>query len=314
MIKNIFINEIEINSNFITLQSDSNAENQKQTNKSFSKKWTEYEKTSEKDKLYALQKEWYLELYGFTNEDDLASFLKTKKFILDAGCGLGYKAEWFAKLSPKSLVIGMDFSDAVCVAAENYKNISNLFFIKGDIAKLPFKDNTIDYVSCDQVLQHTQIPEDTFTELTRVTSINGEFSCYVYAKKAVPRELLDDYFRIKCKDISHEDMMKLSEQLTQLGKTLTDLNIEIDVPNIPLLDIKGGKYDLQRFIYWNFMKCYWNESLGQDTSLYVNYDWYSPSNAKRYSEEEYREMISDNKLEINYFHIEEACFSGRFKK
>jgi len=24
----------------------------------------------------------------------------------------------------------------------------------------------------------------------------------------------------------------------------------------PELGIKGGKYDLQRFIYWNFLKCF----------------------------------------------------------
>ena len=46
------------------------------------------------------------------------------------------------------------------------------------------------------------------------------------------------------------------EQMTILGKTLSDLNIEIDVPEIPLLSIKGGKYDIQRFIYWNFYKMF----------------------------------------------------------
>lgn len=48
-------------------------------------------------------------------------------------------------------------------------------------------------------------------------------------------------------------------------------------------------------IYWNFIKCFWNEELGYDTSVATNFDWYSPSNAKRYSEEE-------------------ACYSGRFLK
>jgi hypothetical protein len=35
-----------------------------------------------------------------------------------------------------------------------------------------------------------------------------------YVKKALPRELIDDYFRSATKDISHEDMMALSEQLS----------------------------------------------------------------------------------------------------
>lgn len=29
---------------------------------------------------------------------------------------------------------------------------------------------------------------------------------------------------------------------------------------------------------------------------------------------EYKKMITDNNLEIKYFHEEEACFSGRFLK
>ena len=86
------------------------------------------------------------------------------------------------------------------------------------------------------------------------------------------------------------------------------------IGDIPLMGIKGGQYDLQRFIYWNFLKCYWNEDMGVETSDMINFDWYSPSNAKRYSEAEYKALIAENNLEIEYFHSEEACYSGRFRK
>lgn len=315
MIKEIFIYDIELEGNLVQLHKKSTAaDNQQQTNDSFSEKWTEYEKTNEKDKLYNMQKEWYLKLYGFNNEEELATFLQTKKYIFDAGCGLGYKAKWFAQLAPDSTVIGMDSSNAVYIAAKNYENTKNLFFIKGDIANVPFKDNSIDYVSCDQVIMHTENPENTFKELTRITTIGGEFACYVYAKKALPRELLDEYFRGYCKELSKNDLWDMSNKLTQLGKTLSELNIKINVPDIPQMDIKGGEYDIQRFIYWNFLKCFWNANLGWETSVATNFDWYSPSNAKRYSEIEYKKMITDNNLIINYFHSEEACFSGRFIK
>ncbi len=314
MIHKIFKEKIEISSNFIHIKSNSEAQNQKQTNDVFSEKWTEYEKTNEKEKLYNFQKEWYLKLYGFESESALAKFLSTKKYIFDAGCGLGYKAKWFADLAPNSIVIGMDFSDACIIAAKNYKDTKNLYFIKGDIADVPFKDNSIDYVSCDQVIMHTEVPENTFKELTRVTKKEGEFACYVYAKKALPREMIDDYFRIETKNLSNEQLWELSRQLTELGKRLSELKVEVDIPDIPLLGIKGGKQDIQRFIYWNFLKCFWNEDLGYETSVATNFDWYSPSNAKRYSEEEYIKMIKDNNLSIEYFHREEACYSGRFIK
>lgn len=314
-VKSIFLRDILIDKNYIFLKDTADCVNQDYTNDAFSEKWVKYEKSREKEILYDMQKKWYLKLYGFQNESELAKFLNGKKYIFDAGCGLGYKAKWFADLSPKSVVIGMDFSDACEIAAENYKNIKNLYFIKGDIAEPVFLDNSIGYVSCDQVIMHTENPEKTFSELTRITSGNGgEFACYVYAKKALPRELLDDHFRKYCKKLSHEELWDMSKKLTQLGKTLSELDIEIDVPDIPQLDIKGGKYDIQRFIYWNFLKCFWNEELGKDTSDITNFDWYSPSNAKRYSEIEFKEMISNNNLKIQYFHKEEACYSGRFLK
>ncbi len=49
-------------------------------------------------------------------------------------------------------------------------------------------------------------------------------------------------------------------------------------------------------------------------SITTNFDCYAPSNAKRYSEIEFKELIFKNNLKIEYFHTEEACFSGRFKK
>lgn len=106
----------------------------------------------------------------------------------------------------------------------------------------------------------------------------------------------------------------MSRQLSELGKRLQELNVSFEAPEVPLLGIKGGKYDIQRFIYWNFIKCFYNEELGMDTSVITNFDWYSPSNAKRYSQEEFKKMGEDNKLKLLYFHAEEACFGARFQK
>ena len=301
--------------NFITLSNEKSLfENQNQTNEVFSEKWSEFEKESDKNKFYQMQKHWYLELYGFSSESNLSDFLKSKKVIFDAGCGLGYKAAWFAQLAPDSLVIGMDYSDAAQIAAEIYTDLPNLFFIKGDIADTAFLDGSINYVSCDQVIQHTQNPEQTFAELTRITSAVGEFACYFYAKKALPRELLDDYFRIHCKNMDNAQLWDLSKQLTELGKQLSNLKVSFQCPEIPALGIKAGEYDIQRFIYWNFLKCYFNEEIGQASSEMINFDWYSPSNAKRFSEEEINNLLLVNKMGIVHFHREDACFSGRFQK
>lgn len=300
----------------LVVSDDSNSNNQSQTNSVFSDKWIKYsnEEIAEQERLFDFQKKWYLELYGFSGEDELKSFLEEQDIILDAGCGLGYKAKWFADLSPSTLVIGMDYSDAAFVAAKKYSDTPNLGFVKGDIADTKINDAVISYVSCDQVIHHTENPQKTMIELSRILKSNGSLAIYVYAKKALPRELLDDYFRVGTKAISKNDMWEMSEQLTELGKRLSELAISIDVPDIPLLGIKGGEMDIQRFIYWNFLKCFWNEDLGRTTSDSTNYDWYAPSNAERYSKEEFSQMIENSGLEVTNYHTEEACHSGRFIK
>jgi ubiquinone/menaquinone biosynthesis C-methylase UbiE len=287
-----------------------------QTNDAFSDKWSKYqlEDKKTKERFFDKQKAWYLELYDFSSEGELKKYLENQDVVIDAGCGLGYKAKWFADLSPETLVIGMDYSEAAFVAADIYKDVQNLKFVFGDISDTKIKDGVISYVSCDQVIHHTKDPQKTMIELARILQPKKELAVYVYAKKALPRELLDDYFREHTKKISKEDMWVMSEQITELGKTLSELNISIVVPDIPALEISGGKMDLQRFLYWNFFKCFWNEDLGLETSISVNYDWYAPSNAERYSKEEFIQMIRKAGLIERPYHTEEACHSGRFLK
>jgi ubiquinone/menaquinone biosynthesis C-methylase UbiE len=307
-----FARGIVLNDNFAVSARASTDVKQQQTNSVFSEKWNKYDRSDEKNKLFAFQRNWYLTLYGFASEQALGSHLRRSRVILDAGCGLGYKAAWFAELAPESLVIGMDFSDAAAHAASNYAGIDNLFFVQGDIADTGLGTASVDYVSCDQVIMHTESPERTFTELARITSITGQLACYFYAKKALPRELLDDYFRSRCSHIEREKLWAMSEQLAELGRRLSLLKVEIDVPEIPELGIKGGTYDIQRFIYWNFLKCFWNAELGVETSVVTNFDWYSPSNARRFSESAVRAIVAANSMREVFFHSEEACYSGRF--
>ena len=315
-IKALFDCELEDISDVFIISEDSDLENQNQTNAIFSEKWIKYsrEEIKQQEALFKFQKAWYLDLYSFDSEDALKEYLQEQDIVLDAGCGLGYKAKWFADLSPETLVLGMDYSDSVFAAGKIYKGTENLKFIKGDIANTRLKDSTISYVSCDQVIHHTEDPEKTMEEFSRILKKDSELAFYVYAKKALPRELLDEHFREVTKTIASDEMWEMSEQLTELGKTLSELDIEIDVPDIPLLGIKGGKMDVQRFVYWNFIKCFWNEDLGLETSISTNFDWYAPSNAKRYSLEEFIEMTTKANLAQNYIHSEEACYSGRFKK
>lgn len=316
-IQHLFTKKISIKGNFIEFVDDINEEtasNQDQTKEIFSAKWEDVSKYENFNTAIDFQNNWFLELYGFENETDLKEYLKDKSTIIDTGCGLGYKAALFAKLAPNAVVLGIDISDAVIIASEKYKNIDNLYFLKRDIANTGLKKNVIDFTVCDQVIMHTEVPEHTFCHLSEITSPGGEFACYVYSKKALPRELVDDYFRKATHEIPNDKMWEFSAQLTELGKQLSELNVSFDCPDIPVLGIKGGNYDVQRFIYWNFLKCFWKDDWGFDLSKSTNYDWYAPSNAKRFSKQEFMDMVNENNLRVTYLHEEEACYSGRFLK
>ena len=315
-IQMLFQVPISVDSNVVRYKTDATvyAQNQEQTKNIFSDKWERASEYEGVEKLYEFQFNWFYSLYGFTNEDELRTYLKDKKLIVDTGCGLGYKTAWFARLAPHATVIGIDISNATLIAAENFKEIKNLYFLQSDIADTKIIAGAIDFTVCDQVIMHTENPERTFKHLSEITSAKGEFACYFYRKKALPRELIDDYFRMKAHNVSDEQMWAFSSQLTELGKRLTDLKVSVDVPEIPLLNIKAGTYDIQRFIYWNFLKCYWNPDWGFDLSKSTNFDWYAPSNARRFSREEVESLARQNKMILTYFHEEEACYSGRFKK
>lgn len=285
-----------------------------QSIKVFSKKWQHHSKTDQtaKDAFIERQIKWHLDLYGFADEDAYRVFLKSKRVILDAGCGQGEKTAWLAQLAPHALVIGMDHADFVAVPARRFKQIENLVYVQGDIAHTGLADGVVDFILCDQVIHHTEDPAATFAELVRVMSPTGVFACYVYAKKALPRELLDDYFREKSLELDEETLMAFSQQMAKLGKTLDALNAEIQVEDIPLLNIKGGTYSIQRFIYWNFLKCFWNEELGWDNSVLTNYDWYGPSQAFRYSKEAFLEMAERCGVYPEFTRSEPACHTARF--
>ena len=55
-----------------------------------------------------------------------------------------------------------------------------------------------------------------------------------------------------------------------------------------MLGIPAGSHDVQRLIYYNFVKCFWNEAFDYETNNMVNFDWYHPHNAWQHTEEEVR--------------------------
>ncbi len=81
-----------------------------------------------------------------------------------------------------------------------------------------------------------------------------------------------------------------------------------------MLEIKKGKIDLQRFIYWNMFKCYWNDTMDWESNVITNFDWYHPLHAHRHTPEEVKQWCQEEHLQIEHMDVQEAGVSVRAKK
>ena len=276
------------------------------TEKSFSDKWKKNTSMFFEDTLNQASNtfNWITTRNGFKNAEEFSAYLESKDLILDAGCGNGRIIALMDSLLPANhdkIFHGIDLVSHE-VARENFSNRSNMHFSYGDLthqsslADLP----KFDFIYCQEVLHHTNNPKKSFLNLVNLLKESGEIAIYVYKKKAVIREFADDMIRDKIANLGYDQALELMRPITELGKMLTELNIKIDVPEIELLDIAAGEYDLQRFFYHFFLKCYWNEQLSQSECDVINYDWYHPQLCHRHTMDEIKGWMSEANLEIRH--------------
>jgi len=99
--------------------------------------------------------------------------------------------------------------------------------------------------------------------------------------------------------MSVRECTEFSKDMAYLGQALSKLKKKITIHrDIPLLGVKAGTYDVQRFVYWNFLKCFWDESDNFQRSVGVNFDWYYPKFAYRHTVSEVKKWFRDAKLKI----------------
>lgn len=231
--------------------------------------------------------ERYLTRFHWGSEEKFAEFLAGKQSILDAGTGLGRDVRWYAGLNPRAEVIGADLSESAYLAAERSKDYPNASFIQADLNALPFEPESLDFVACDQVLPCVADPRGAVAHLWSLVRPGGHFAFYAYRKKTPIHEFADDYLRDLVTKMSPDEAWEACAPLTELGKALSDLDVEFDLPSdIPFLGIKAGRYNLQRFVYYNVIKVFWNDNMTFDENNLVNFDWYHPAYTYRHTGDE----------------------------
>ncbi len=284
------------------------------TEAAFSSKWKKYNKFYHQKNWFLRQQNWFLDRFGWKNLNNFNKFLQTRSKILDAGTGIGNSAKLFSA-NPKSQVFAIDASESIDFAYKKYGKTPNIHFLQADLRRLPFRKRFFDFICSDQVLHHTKDTKTSFENLTKYLEKDGLISIYVYNKKAPMREFADDFIREHTTKMTEKECVEFSKDMTYLGKSLSQLRKKIRIHrNIPILKIKAGTYDIQRFIYWYFLKCFWAEDENFERSVGVNFDWYFPKFAFRHTPDEVLRWYKDAKTKIIYFKEIESGISVTGKK
>ena len=94
--------------------------------------------------------------------------------VLDVATGPGYVALGFAAVCHE--VVGLDLTAAPLAIAEEMRRehgVTDLRFMVGDAANLPFESGSFDVVVCRLALHHVTNPERVVTEMARVCRAGG---------------------------------------------------------------------------------------------------------------------------------------------
>jgi arsenite methyltransferase len=286
---------------------------QAQTADSFGFKWKGWE-GAETPSGYELTRDWFIERY-FGSVEEMNEFMEARTRILDCGCGSGLSSSVYLDRSfTGELWAGADISDAVNLARKRLGHIPNTLFVKADMMRLPFNPASFDTIFAEGTLHHTPSTREAITEVSRHLAPDGLFLFYVYRKKSVIREFTDDYIRGQVAHLPPHQAMELIRPLTELGRALAEVDRDVEVPDIEVLGIPAGTYDVQRLFYWHVAKVFWNDRNGFEANNYINFDWYHPTYAHRQTPEEVRQWCSEAGLAVEHIREEDAGMTVRARR
>ena len=77
---------------------------------------------------------------------------------------------------------------------------------------------------------------------------------------------------------------------------------------IEILGIAAGTHDVQRLIYYTFLKCFWNDAFDFETNNMVNFDWYHPHDAWQHTDAEVRGWLDE--LGVREYQFNDANPNG----
>ena len=282
--------------------------NQKTTTETFSFKWSRF-----RDYGYSPEEQkflfgWYLRKFGLTESADLDAFYADRDLVLEVGPGSGFNTRFIAERC-KGRVVALDISAAADVVFAKTADLPNCSVIRADLMDMPFPDELFDLIIADGVLHHTPNTKAAVAEIYRKLKRGGQFFFYLYKKMGAARQFCDEYIRNKFSKLSPEACFEACRSLTEMGRELSRLGATITLAKpVDVLGIPAGTHDVQRLIYYSFVKCFWNDAFDFETNNMVNFDWYHPHDAWQHTEEEVEAWLKS--LAVSEYTFNEANPNG----
>lgn len=218
--------------------------------------------------------------------------------VYDAGCGFGdIMRQLMAAPVPSHLeYLGADIQSSL----DDFPVPKGARVIRHSMMERIKGEAPFDFVICRSAMHHTPEPRETFKTLVSQLADGGTIAATLYARKTPMREAVDDALRQKIVDMKPEEAFTIARQFTILGRDLQECEAKVVITqDLPLLGIKAGEYSLQSFIYDHFIKCWFNKVFGEKYSDVVNFDWYHPPYAFRFTPEEIKDMVAQAGLSLN---------------
>jgi arsenite methyltransferase len=286
------------------------SDSQAQTQSAFSYKWSRRE-TYESSAVQDEWARWLLEKYFDGETDGPANFLQIggRLRVLDAGCGAGVSALLlFGDLLQYHDYVGVDISESVHEAEVLFRDRGiPAHFIQANLADLPPDLGDFDVIFSEGVLHHTDSVQDSLCHLASRLRPGGRILFYVYVKKAPIREFTDDYIRGLLAEMSDDEAWEALIPLTLLGKSLGELDVDVEVPeDVTLLGIPSGTYSLQRLFFYKFLKAFYRPEYSLQEMNHVNFDWFRPLNCHRLSPQELLDSCAAAGLVVDRLHEGES--------
>ncbi|MDD1778455.1 MAG: methyltransferase domain-containing protein [Candidatus Helarchaeota archaeon] len=170
--------------------------------------------------------------------------------LVDLGCGSGNLIVQIAKKLPSLNLIGLDISSEILEFAKKRamekKIAEKIEFKLGNAEKMPFEDNSIDFLVSTLSLHHWENPSVILKEIYRVLKENGVFLIFDFRRDS--RKFFYSFLTFVTKVVVPKPLKKVNEPLGSLRSSYTLAEVLQLCAQCPFQEVK-----VTSFLAWMFI-------------------------------------------------------------